>query len=152
MQRPLFDPGPRREPSSARDLTGEWVDAVAEASGYQPPKATISRMAKVVKGLLETHPPDMIRRTLMIAAEEGKPPAAVPDLLLRVQTRGTQMTVREWVSKNGWPTGSRFQRGVGGGTFVPDPLGYDKPPYRVPWSAPTADELRRALRAQEVSG
>jgi hypothetical protein len=151
VQGKLFDSGPVKEPESARDLTADWVDAVTEKSGFPPPKQTISRMAKVIKDLLETHPPDLIRKTLLIAADEGRPPAGVADLMLRVQTQGTQMTVRDWVRQHGWPTGSRFQRGANGATYVPDPLGYDKPPYKVPWAPPSVEELRRALAAREDS-
>lgn len=138
--------------SDCRDLVGLWVDTVEAASGHRPPKQTVGRMAKVIKDLLETHPADLVGRALVVAAEEGRSPAAVPDLMLRVQTQGTKAKLREWVATKGWPTGTRFKRGEQSGTYVPDPLGYDRAPYRVPWGAPTRDELQRALEALRENG
>lgn len=154
MQDALF-PGtetPEQQHPSARDLLAAWIDCVKTVSGYPPPKQTVGRMAKQIKDLLETHPVQLLRDALEAAAQQGTAPAGMPDLVLRIQSGREQSYVREWVRENGWPTGSRFKRGEQGGTYVRDPLGYDRPPYHVPWSPPTRSELLSALEALRVSG
>lgn len=154
MQESLFDDSPG-EPvqTDTQLLIADWVDEVQALTGLQPPRATIGRMAKTVRALLETHPRHLLSDVLSAAAREGKGPAALPDLTLRVQTQGPQELLRLWVSEHGWPTGTRFKHTPSGGAYVRDPLGYDRPPYKVPWSSPTRDELRSALeRLREKQG
>ena len=56
---------------------------------------------------------------------------------------------RQLIDERGWPTGSRWLA-TQGGTYIQDPLGYDKPPptYAVPWSKPTLAEIVAALRSR----
>jgi hypothetical protein len=157
MQEALFgDPGPTEpgpeEELSCRDLTAAWIDRVREVSSHPPPKQTVGKMIAQIRELLKTHPPDLIRDALLLAANDGKPPALLPDLVLRVQTHGDQATVRDWVQQNGWPTGTRFVRGSHGGSYVPDPLGYDRAPHPVSWGSPTRVAIREALERLHPNG
>jgi hypothetical protein len=54
--------------------------------------------------------------------------------------------LKAYIAQHGYPTGTRFARNISSGTYVRDPLGHDRAPYDVPWSMPTHDEVREALR------
>jgi hypothetical protein len=58
--------------------------------------------------------------------------------------------VATFISEHGgtWPTGSRWHRSGAGGTYVRDPLGYDKPDYAVDWGRPSHGEIKRALEGK----
>lgn len=47
-----------------------------------------------------------------------------------------------------WPTGVAFKRGSHSGTYVADPLGYDKADYGQ-WRPPRRQEVLNALRARK---
>jgi len=152
MQGKLFDLLPATseaaegtDEETVQNLLAAWIDRVRELTRLSPPKQTIGRMAAQIRDLVKTHPPTLVRTALMQCADAGLPPSWLPERVLRAQVQPQQSVVQQWIKERGWPTGVRYQRGTHGGTYVADPLGYDRPPPSLRFSPPTRAQLQEAL-------
>lgn len=142
------------------DLVGFFVDeARAQNDGAEPPRTMKSRVGKeIAVAIKEGQHPDLIRETIRRIVRRGISPAKFQDVLWQVQCDLKGSTVEESSMLTAyiahikvthglyWPTGSRWVRGTAAGTFVPDPLGCDKPTYPVEWTSPSRQSVIAALK------
>lgn len=146
-----------------------FVDRARAVNGSHPPKRVIGTIAKEVAALVkEKINPDHLLSGIDILVDKGMDPTQLSSCVFTAQARMKDGMSREdlqllnqfldeVVRPAGlrWPTGSRWTRGIAAGTFHPDPLGLDRPPYTVPWSSPSKREIVQALRermSREHSG
>ena len=142
-----------------------FVDRARAANGSHPPKRVIGTVAKEVAALVkEKINPDHLLTGIDILVDKGMDPTQLSSCVFTAQARMKDGMSREDLTMLNefldkvvrpaglrWPTGSRWTRGIAAGTFHPDPLGIDKPPYTVPWSSPSKREIVQALRERMAS-
>lgn len=103
---------------------------------------------------------EVLQQAVRLMAERGNPPASLPDVVFEVQAKsGPAAQDREAIRlfledhDGAWPTGAKFIRGSHAGTYVADPLGYDRLPggYNAGTSGihrPTRQEVLDALKGK----
>lgn len=157
------------EGQSASPLDNEAMDKAPGFPGYdqQPKLATpagkLARTflakaaadasdAAALRARWATQPLAVVA-VLARAISAGRPPATLLAHLVREWDATGQAPVecqpmdvaRLVAAVQGYPTGSRFVRGSHAGSFVRDPLGYDRATYDVPWSRPSLRDMADAL-------
>jgi hypothetical protein len=147
------------ERKTSKQLVTFFVDTAKTRNGLSPPRRVIGQLAKEIDVLRkEGHSDDVVEMGLEILVDKGLDPSALASCVFTAQsqlkglTRADRDLLQAFLKKCrdttgvGWPTGSRWVRGVASGTFISDPLGMDKPMYPVPWGKPSREQVVNALR------
>lgn len=131
----------------AIDLFEQTYDAVM-------PKRTMDTFSKQLKDMLEEGVEwRVLYEAVRLCVERGRGASALADTIIpatkRVEEyaglRPSQIEAAREFVKEGWPTGARFVRGSHSGTYVPDPLGRDRPPSGLSFERPTLRTIAVAL-------
>lgn len=145
-------------------LVAHFVDTCRAQNRMDPPPGVKGAMAKVLGKLdKQGQPHDLLREAIVRVVKDGIAPKDFEQVVFQIQSEmgGISFAEREALrafllanAKHGkWPTGARFVRGTHSGTYISDPLGYDKLPgdYDSRGSGihrPNREEVVEALRGR----
>jgi len=161
--------GPGGEPLSALDgLVDFFEHACSETYNAPVERSVLTTWKRAYARALERgYDEDDLQRATSIALERGILPLSDDSPLWGLALMDARRQVKEWngrprdpleeavsIALSGqWPTGSRFVRGENGqsGSFVFDPLGWDKPDHSVPWGRPSREQVREAIKVRGIA-
>lgn len=126
---------------TARQIVAEYADCCYER-GLPRLHRTVIKLAGIAKRELEAHPeiPEEAWRKAADKIAGGRPPETLAELAVEAMGRDpalrpngqstigeeAQRRVRDYIDRNGWPTGARFVRGTHGGSYVCDIWGIER--------------------------
>lgn len=136
-----------------------YIDTYRSLHGFAPPKDVSRRVgAESNKLTREGIPDEAIEFGIKRLAERGGQPNQLPVFAAeggaRTSPHGRATeALRAFLELHDgrWPTGARFVRGTHSGTFMRDPLGYDRAPPGFAIERPTREEIVRALMGTTAS-
>lgn len=143
------------------NLIGIFADECLAAHGHKPPRQIVQRMAQQCAKLAnERIAVEVMQEAVRLVARRGNPPSTLPDVVFEVQAKSGPVArdreaIRMFLENHdgSWPTGAKFIRGTHAGTYVYDPLGYDKIPGGYNLSGtdihrPSRQEILDALKGK----
>jgi hypothetical protein len=139
---------------SARLLVAHFVETARDRNEADPPRRLVGQIAtEIAKLIKEGISNDALTAGIELLVEKGQDPSTLPSMVFTAQSRlrgvslEEQTLLREFLTEHGgrWPTGSSWVHGMAAGTYVQDPLGFDRPNYDVEWGKPTKKQVVAAL-------
>ena len=136
-------------------LVNVYIDAVVEAGGRADQSETAWARNKIVVLLHDDVPEEVIAEAIRKMVARGRLGGYtlgtfVNEVLMEHKAGPDRQLLDEFLDAHDgrWPTGVRFVRGSHSGTYVADPLGYDRADYGQ-WRYPNRQEVLDALRARK---
>jgi hypothetical protein len=150
---PLSETRTSRVREARETIVARWKTLVEVETGVVPDDAVADTLRKHIgRAQAQSIAFETLEQAVEILVDRGYGPGLYPHVVLEAAQRSARGTdlVEPFLHQHGgkWPTGSRWVRGTHGGSFVQDPLGYDRPTHSVPWGPPTRKEVLDALRRQ----